>query len=172
MLRYAARVNSLSELAITKLDVLDQLETIRVCVAYEADGQRHDQLPYHQSVLHRATPVYEDLPAADKPTFECVKSYDNWSTPTDVHLDLHLDVGKFEAVVAKHGLEKAFKLTETLNLGHMHLYGSDGSLKLYGSLQEILDEFCDLRQEGYAKRKVNLLLQDPMTLTTLKLTHS
>ena len=62
MLRYAARVNSLSELAIAKLDVLDQLETIRVCVAYEADGQRHDQLPYHQSVLHRATPVYEDLP--------------------------------------------------------------------------------------------------------------
>ena len=62
MLRYAARVNSLSELAITKLDILDQLETIRVCVAYEADGERYDQLPYHQSVLHRATPVYEDLP--------------------------------------------------------------------------------------------------------------
>ena len=62
MLRYAARVNSLSELAITKLDVLDQLETIRVCVAYEADGQRHENLPYHQSVLHRSTPVYENLP--------------------------------------------------------------------------------------------------------------
>ena len=62
MLRYAARVNALSELAITKLDVLDQLETIRVCVAYEADGERHDQLPYHQSVLHRAIPLYEALP--------------------------------------------------------------------------------------------------------------
>jgi len=62
MLRYAARVNSLSELAITKLDVLDQLDVIRVCVAYEADGQRHDQLPYHQSVLHRVTPIYEELP--------------------------------------------------------------------------------------------------------------
>ena len=61
MLRYAARVNSLSELAITKLDVLDQLDVIRVCVAYEADGQRHDQLPYHQSVLHRVTPIYEEL---------------------------------------------------------------------------------------------------------------
>ena len=62
MLRYAARVNSLSELAITKLDVLDQLDVISVCVAYEADGQRHDQLPYHQSVLHRVTPIYEELP--------------------------------------------------------------------------------------------------------------
>ena len=62
MLRYAVRVNSLSELAIAKLDVLDQLEVIRVCVAYEADGERLNQLPYHQSVLHRVTPVYEDLP--------------------------------------------------------------------------------------------------------------
>ena len=62
MLRYAVRVNSLSELAISKLDVLDQLEVIRVCVAYEADGERFDQLPYHQSVLHRVTPIYEDLP--------------------------------------------------------------------------------------------------------------
>jgi adenylosuccinate synthase len=61
MLRYAVRVNSLSELAIAKLDVLDQLETIRVCVAYEADGERHEQLPYHQSVLHRAKPVYEEF---------------------------------------------------------------------------------------------------------------
>ena len=62
MLRYAVRVNSLSELAIAKLDVLDQLEVIRVCVAYEVDGERLDQLPYHQSVLHRVTPVYEELP--------------------------------------------------------------------------------------------------------------
>ncbi len=62
MLRYAARVNSLSELAVTKLDVLDGLDTVKVCVAYEADGERHNQLPYHQSVLHRAEPVYEELP--------------------------------------------------------------------------------------------------------------
>jgi adenylosuccinate synthase len=62
MLRYAARVNSLSELAITKLDIFDGLETVKVCVAYEAEGERHDQLPYHQSVLHRSIPVYEELP--------------------------------------------------------------------------------------------------------------
>jgi adenylosuccinate synthase len=62
MLRFASRVNSLSELAITKLDVLDQLETIKVCVAYDVDGERHEQLPYHQSLLHRATPIYEEFP--------------------------------------------------------------------------------------------------------------
>ncbi len=62
MLRFASRVNSLSELAITKLDVFDQLETIKVCVAYDVDGERHEQLPYHQSLLHRATPIYEEFP--------------------------------------------------------------------------------------------------------------
>ena len=62
MLRQAVRLNSLSEVALTKLDVLDTFETVKVCVAYEADGERYDHLPYHQSVLHRVTPVYEELP--------------------------------------------------------------------------------------------------------------
>jgi len=62
MLRHAVRLNSLSELALTKLDVLDALDTVKVCVAYEVDGERIEHLPYHQSVLHKATPVYEELP--------------------------------------------------------------------------------------------------------------
>ena len=62
MLRQAARVNGLSELAVTKLDVLDTLDTIKMCVAYEADGERYHHMPYHQSVLHKVTPVYEELP--------------------------------------------------------------------------------------------------------------
>jgi len=62
MLRHAVRLNSLSELAITKLDVLDALPQLKVCVAYELDGQRLEHLPYHQSVLHKAVPVYEELP--------------------------------------------------------------------------------------------------------------
>ncbi len=62
MLRQAVRVNSLSEVALTKLDVLDTLSTLKVCVAYEADGVRYEHLPYHQSVLHDCVPVYEELP--------------------------------------------------------------------------------------------------------------
>ncbi len=62
MLRQAVRVNSLSEVALTKLDVLDTLDAVKVCVAYQADGVRHEFVPYHQSVLHRATPIYEELP--------------------------------------------------------------------------------------------------------------
>ena len=63
MIRHAARVNTCTELAITKLDVLSQFETLEVCVAYEDDqGNRYDHVPYHQSVLHRARPVCETLP--------------------------------------------------------------------------------------------------------------
>jgi adenylosuccinate synthase len=62
MLRQAARLNSLTEIAITKLDVLDTLETIKVCVGYESNGQRFDYPPYHQSTMHDVTPIYEELP--------------------------------------------------------------------------------------------------------------
>ena len=62
MLRQAARLNSLTEVALTKLDVLDAFSTLRVCVAYEVDGEVLRFPPYHQSDLHRVTPVYEDLP--------------------------------------------------------------------------------------------------------------
>ena len=62
MLRQAARLNSLTEIAITKLDVLDTLETIKVCVGYESGGKRFDYPPYHQSTMHDVTPIYEELP--------------------------------------------------------------------------------------------------------------
>ena len=62
MARQAARLNSLSEIALTKLDVLDTLDEIKVCVGYEAQGVHYDHPPYHQSVLHEVTPLYETLP--------------------------------------------------------------------------------------------------------------
>ncbi|HLY80097.1 MAG TPA: adenylosuccinate synthase [Caulobacteraceae bacterium] len=62
MLRQAVRLNSLTEVALTKLDVLDTFETVKVCVAYEADGVRYTHLPYHQSTFHNVTPIYEELP--------------------------------------------------------------------------------------------------------------
>jgi len=56
MARQAVRLNSLSEVALTKLDVLDTFETVKVCVAYEANGERFEYPPYHQSILHQVTP--------------------------------------------------------------------------------------------------------------------
>jgi adenylosuccinate synthase len=62
MLRHAVRLNSLSEVALTKLDVLDAFDTVKVCVAYDIDGVRHERLPDSQTSLHHAVPVYEELP--------------------------------------------------------------------------------------------------------------
>ncbi|MFJ5882892.1 adenylosuccinate synthase [Kitasatospora cineracea] len=60
--RYAARVNGLTDFFLTKLDVLTGWEQIPVCVAYEIDGKRVEELPYNQSDFHHAKPVYENLP--------------------------------------------------------------------------------------------------------------
>jgi adenylosuccinate synthase len=63
MLRHAVRLNSCTEIAITKLDVLAPLPELKVCVAYEGDdGARYEHVPYHQSVLHKVRPVYETVP--------------------------------------------------------------------------------------------------------------
>ncbi len=62
MLRHAVRLNSLSDIAVTKLDVLSEFERLKVCVAYEGpDGERYEHMPYHQSILHRVRPVYEEV---------------------------------------------------------------------------------------------------------------
>ncbi len=63
MLRHAVRLNSCTELAMAKLDVLSSCAKIKVCVAYEGeDGTRYNHVPYHQSVLHKVRPIYETLP--------------------------------------------------------------------------------------------------------------
>ncbi|HJR39966.1 MAG TPA: adenylosuccinate synthase [Nocardioidaceae bacterium] len=57
--RYAARVNGLTEFCLTKLDILGAWDRIPVCVGYEIDGVRHDEMPMTQSEFHHAQPVYE-----------------------------------------------------------------------------------------------------------------
>jgi len=60
--RYAVRINGLTDFFLTKLDVLTGWEKIPVCVAYEIDGKRVEELPASQSEFHRAKPIYEYLP--------------------------------------------------------------------------------------------------------------
>lgn len=60
--RFATRVNGLTDLFLTKLDVLTGFEKIPVCVAYDVDGQRCEELPMTQTGFHHATPIYEYLP--------------------------------------------------------------------------------------------------------------
>lgn len=59
--RYAARVNGVTDFVLTKLDVLTGLEKVPVCVAYDVDGTRHDEMPVNQSDFHHAVPIYEYL---------------------------------------------------------------------------------------------------------------
>jgi adenylosuccinate synthase len=60
--RYAARINGVTDFVLTKLDVLTGFETIPVCVGYDVDGARVDEIPMTQTEFHHAQPVYELLP--------------------------------------------------------------------------------------------------------------
>jgi adenylosuccinate synthase len=60
--RYAARVNGLTDLVVTKLDVLTGLDKVPVCVAYDVDGTRYDEMPDDQTAFHHAKPIYEEFP--------------------------------------------------------------------------------------------------------------
>jgi adenylosuccinate synthase len=60
--RYSAEVNGLTDIALTKMDVLSAFDTIKVCVAYECEGERYNYFPMQQSVLFHSHPVYEELP--------------------------------------------------------------------------------------------------------------
>jgi adenylosuccinate synthase len=76
ILRYAARINGLTELAITKLDVLSSFESIPVCVAYELDGRRVEEFPRRITDLARCRPIYEELPGWNTAIME-VKAWED-----------------------------------------------------------------------------------------------
>ena len=59
--RHSTRINGITDFFLTKLDVLSGLDKVPVCVAYEIDGERHDEMPMTQTAFHHATPVYEYL---------------------------------------------------------------------------------------------------------------
>jgi adenylosuccinate synthase len=76
-LRYAVRLNGMDALAITKLDVLSGIGPLRVAVRYRSkEGAELDTFPYHQSILHSATPEYEELPGFDLDLATCGSAED------------------------------------------------------------------------------------------------
>ena len=66
--RYSLRVNGYTSLILTRLDVLDSFDSIRLCSAYELDGEIVNDFPGSAAVLERCTPIYEDFPGWDSPT--------------------------------------------------------------------------------------------------------
>ncbi len=69
--RYAVRINGMDCMALTKLDVLDELEEIQVCVAYDIDGQRSENFPTSSRQFARCRPIYKTLPGWKVSTTDC-----------------------------------------------------------------------------------------------------
>ncbi|GAB6137176.1 adenylosuccinate synthase [Halanaerobaculum tunisiense] len=76
IVKYAARVNGLTSLAVTKLDVLDGLEEIKICTGYRYQGELLTEFPTNHKILQECTPVYETLPGWQEDTSQ-IKEYDN-----------------------------------------------------------------------------------------------
>ncbi|PPF27012.1 MULTISPECIES: adenylosuccinate synthase [unclassified Rathayibacter] len=81
--RYSARINGVTDFVLTKLDVLSGLETIPVCVAYDVDGVRHDEVPVSQSDFHHAKPIYEEFPGWQEDISGCREFSDLPQTAQD-----------------------------------------------------------------------------------------
>ncbi|MFC0680446.1 adenylosuccinate synthase [Lysobacter korlensis] len=112
--RYSARINGVTDYVMTKLDVLTGLEKIPVCVAYEVDGKRFDEVPVSQSDFHHAKPVYEELPGWDEDLTDAREFTDLPKTAQDYVLAVEemsgarisaIGVGaERDAVVVRHDL--------------------------------------------------------------------
>ncbi|MBN2073631.1 MAG: adenylosuccinate synthase [Actinobacteria bacterium] len=61
ILRYSAMLNYMDSMAITKIDVLSGINPIKICTGYEYEGKRFYDLPCHQTILHKCTPIYEEV---------------------------------------------------------------------------------------------------------------
>ena len=69
--RYATRVNGITDYFLTKLDVLSSIENVPICVAYEIDGVRYDEMPPNQTDFHHAKPIFETMPGWWEDISEC-----------------------------------------------------------------------------------------------------
>ena len=87
VVKYAAQVNGLTDLAITKLDVLTGLDTIKVCIAYECDGVEYTTVPEHRSVFDHAKPKYIEVPGWKEDITGC-RSFDELPKAAQDYIEL------------------------------------------------------------------------------------
>jgi adenylosuccinate synthase len=86
--RYSARINGVTDFVLTKLDVLTGLKEIPVCVAYDVDGKRFDEMPVSQTDFHHAKPIYENFPGWSEDITGCRQFSDLPKTAQDYVLKL------------------------------------------------------------------------------------
>jgi len=114
--RYSARINGVTDFVMTKLDVLTGLKEIPVCVAYEVDGVRHDEMPVSQSDFHHAKPIYETFAGWSEDITGCKKFEDLPKTAQDYVLAIEkmsgarisaIGVGPArDAIIVRHDMLK------------------------------------------------------------------
>jgi adenylosuccinate synthase len=92
VLRYAARLNGLTEVCLTKLDVLSGFETVKVCSSYRAEGANYDDVPPNQTLFHRAEPVYEEFPGWADDLGE-VRTFDDLPKQARAYVEALQDLG-------------------------------------------------------------------------------
>jgi adenylosuccinate synthase len=98
LLRYAARINGLTELFITKLDVLSGLPEVLICAAYRAAGAEYRDMPPHQSLFHKAEPVYERMPGWGE-EIEGVRRFEDLPTEARAYVER---IGRLGGVPVRH----------------------------------------------------------------------
>jgi adenylosuccinate synthase len=92
LLRYAERINGLTELFLTKIDVLSGFPSVRLCVAYRYEGQTYEDFPPHQSIMHKAEPVYEELEGWSEGLAD-VRSFEDFPGPALKYVERIADLG-------------------------------------------------------------------------------
>ncbi len=116
--RYAARVNGITDYFLTKLDVLSSLEKVPVCVAYDVDGVRHDEMPMTQSDLHHAVPIYEELPGWFEDITHC-RTFDELPANAQAYVRYLEDVSgaRISAIGVGPGREQTIVVHDVLAAG-------------------------------------------------------
>lgn len=108
--RYAVMINGIDEWAITKLDVLDGFERIKICTSYEADGKRMEHMPADTSLFARCVPVYEEVEGWMSDT-TAITSYDDLPDKAKAFLDRLVEVTGAKIGIVSVGPRRSQTLT-------------------------------------------------------------
>ncbi|MDN5572518.1 MAG: adenylosuccinate synthase [Micrococcales bacterium] len=116
MARHASRINGFTDYFVTKLDVLTGLEEIPVCVAYDVDGVRHDEMPMTQTEFHHAKPIYEMFPGWSEDISQAQTLDDLPQNAKDYVLALEKMSGtRFSAIGVGPGRENTIELRDLID---------------------------------------------------------
>ena len=105
LLKYSVRINGVDDLAITKLDVLDVLDEINVCVGYRHNGSIIDNPPQSSQTLYELEPVYQSLPAWEKPV-KGMRNYDELDPQAKKYLKFIEDFVGVKISIISTGAER------------------------------------------------------------------